>query len=89
MATPDHSPPGESAGGGQSAAAADRSLYARYRAHPATDPVEALGFWTAVVLPFVHLPLLAGVVAVPGWLVAALLVLNAVAVVAGHGHRDD
>jgi len=51
------------------------------------DLVEGLGFWTAVVLPFLYLPLLAVGPSRPLLLVGAVG-LNAVALVVGHGYRS-
>lgn len=56
----------------------------------AADVVRSAAFWTAALLPFAYLPLLAtGVVNRYPLAFAALLCCNAVAVVLGHGHRDD
>lgn len=53
-------------------------------------PLEAIGFWTAVVLPFLYLPLLAnGFTGNDPLAFAGLLALNVVALVAGHGYRRD
>lgn len=53
-------------------------------------PLEALGFWTAVVLPFLYLPLLAdGFTGNDPLAFAGLLTLNVLALVAGHGYRRD
>lgn len=53
-------------------------------------PIVALGFWTAVVLPFLYLPLLAdGFTGNDPLAFAGLLALNLVALVAGHGYRRD
>lgn len=64
------------------------SLYASYRDSRHTTPVKAVAFWLAVVLPFVHLALLA--TGPSGQMVFAyvgLLLLNTVAVVAGQSYR--
>lgn len=52
--------------------------------------VRALGFWLAVVLPFIHLPVLANGFAGPeeGLAFVGLLFLNVVALVVGHEHRQ-
>lgn len=51
-------------------------------------PVQALGFWSAVLLPFASLYLLFGGLASVELLpFVGLLVLNALALVVGHGHR--
>ncbi len=52
-------------------------------------PVVALSFWLAVLLPLVHLPLVATGLETTTELIRfiALLGLNAAALVLGHGHR--
>ncbi|MFA1611387.1 hypothetical protein [Halobellus rubicundus] len=51
--------------------------------------VAAVGFWIAVLLPAAYLPLLAGgLTGSEGALFAGLLAANALALVAGHGHRQ-
>ncbi|MFB6082555.1 MAG: hypothetical protein ABEJ67_07025 [Halanaeroarchaeum sp.] len=54
-------------------------------------PVEAVGFWAAVALPFVYVPLLlAGVeTSAEGLAVAALVAAHVVALVVGHRHRRE
>lgn len=51
--------------------------------------VRAIGFWLAVVVPFLYLPLLVRGFAGPSEVLAfvGLLLLNVVALVVGHGHR--
>ena len=50
--------------------------------------VAAAAFWTAVVLPFLYVPLLVGGLAPgEGVALAALAALNVAALYAGHGHR--
>lgn len=53
--------------------------------------VEGIAFWAAVILPFLHLPLLATGLDSTSVTVAfvALLVVNVVAVVLGRPHRAD
>lgn len=65
------------------------SAYANYRDDPRTEPVQAIAFWLAVVLPLVHLPILATGLSngAETTLFVGLLGLNVVAVVAGHAHR--
>jgi len=56
------------------------------------DPVQRLAFWSAVLIPFSYLPVLAlGIDGTRGaLLLAALFVANVAALVVGHGHnRDD
>jgi hypothetical protein len=50
-------------------------------------PVRALSFWSAILLPFTYLPLLAG--GLTGGelsLIAVLLAANATALLLGHNH---
>lgn len=53
-------------------------------------PVRLLGFWSAVALPFLHIPLLLtgldGTAEMGAFF--ALFALNVVALVVGHGHGD-
>ena len=53
--------------------------------------ITTVAFWTAVVLPFLHLPLLAtGLDSTPyATAFAALVVLNVVAVVVGQPHNRE
>lgn len=52
-------------------------------------PVRAVAFWTAALLPLAYLPLLAtGFVAANPGAFAALVAVNVVALVAGHGHNQ-
>jgi len=51
------------------------------------EPVRALSFYAAIVLPFVYLPLLAnGVTSEELSVFVGLLLANAAALVLGHGH---
>lgn len=51
------------------------------------DTGRATAFWTATGLPFVYLPMLFGGLAADHPLtIAALLTLNALALLVGHGH---
>lgn len=63
------------------------SLAERYHSNPLTTPVEIVGFWLAVVMPFMYVPVL--LTGVPLTTLFGLLVLNVVALVAGHTHRRD
>jgi hypothetical protein len=71
--------------------AADRTTALLNSLIRSTDPVRALAFWSAVVLPFLHVPLLASGLTSTGELHAfvTLLALNAVALYAGHPHGHD
>jgi hypothetical protein len=72
--------------------AEDRSSTAAqlYRLAP-TSPLRALAFWLAVLLPFLHVPLLVAGVGAPGRLPAylGLVGLNAVALVVGHSYEVE
>lgn len=55
---------------------------------PVPEPVEAVAFWSAIVLPFVYLPLLfvgLNTVSLQA-LFALLIVLNGVMILLGHQH---
>ena len=51
--------------------------------------VRVVAFWTAVVLPFLYLPLLFGGLEGDVTLFGGLLVLNAVALLLGHDYRRE
>ncbi|PSP76356.1 hypothetical protein BRC81_12020 [Halobacteriales archaeon QS_1_68_20] len=65
-----------------------RSDLARIVARSLAPGVERAAFWTAVVLPFLYVPLLVGGVATSGERVAlgVLLGLNFLTLYAGHDH---
>lgn len=51
-------------------------------------PVRFLGFWAAIALPFLYVPLLFdGIGGNRAIVFVVLIALNAVALVAGHDHR--
>lgn len=55
--------------------------------HAVVDPLRALSFWTAVLLPLAYLPLVAnGLGNGETSVLFALVVVNAAALVVGHGH---
>jgi hypothetical protein len=62
----------------------------RHVTESVVKPVRFLGFWSAVALPFLHIPLLlTGLDGTPEVLAfLALFALNVVALVVGHGHGD-
>lgn len=63
---------------------------ARWVGESVRDRLQFAGFWSAVLLPLVYVPMLAGGAAdTQPWAVVALLAAHAVALVAGHGHRDE
>lgn len=78
---------GETAGGRTRLAA----LYDRYQEHALTTPVEVVGFWAAVALPFLYVPLLFTGISSDGELLTfvGLLALNVAALLAGHGHKRE
>lgn len=53
------------------------------------EGVRAIGFWLAIVVPFLYLPLLVDGIGSPSEMepFVGLLVLNVLALVGGHGHR--
>jgi len=66
-------------------------LYDQYQDHALTTPVEVLGFWSAVALPFLYLPLLFTGISSDAELLTfvGLLALNVAALLAGHGHKRE
>jgi len=68
-----------------------RRLSDGFHASSLTTPLEVAGFWSAVLLPFVYLPLLLGGLHTQraALTFGGLLALHVLAVVAGHGHRRD
>ena len=55
------------------------------------QPIEAIGFWVAIVMPFVYLPLLASGLDSPseGIAFAVLVMAHVLALVAGRRHRSE
>lgn len=54
-----------------------------------TPPLRFLGFWAAVILPFLYLPLLyGGLDSQRATVFVALVLANALALVVGHGYRQ-
>ena len=51
--------------------------------------VRVVAFWTAVILPFIYLPLLFGGLEGNATLFGGLLALNAVALLLGHDYRRE
>jgi len=66
------------------------ALYDQYRG-VFTTPLEVVGFWSAVALPFLYMPLLLTGISSQAELLTflGLLVLNLAALLAGHDHRRD
>lgn len=54
-------------------------------------PLEAVAFWCAIALPFLHIPLLLHGLETSGELFTflGLLALNGIAIVVGHRHKRD
>jgi hypothetical protein len=54
-------------------------------------PVRVLGFWSAVALPFLHIPLLLTGLdsGAETFAFLALFAMNVLALVVGHSHGDD
>lgn len=67
------------------------ALSTRYHEHALTTPIEMVGFWAAVSLPFLYLPLLVTGLGTSGETMTflALLALNVVALLAGHSYNRD
>lgn len=84
---------GSSADAGEASAGRHKLavLYDRYQEHTITTPLEVVGFWSAVVLPFLYVPLLLTGISTQGELLTfvGLLVLNLAAFLAGHGHKRE
>jgi hypothetical protein len=66
------------------------STLADSAAETVRKPFQFAGFWSAVALPFVYVPMLAGgLTASQQSTFALLLAAHAVALVAGHDYRND
>ena len=65
------------------------ALFERYHEHAFTTPLEVAGFWTAVVLPFLYMPMLFAGISGTNELLTffGLLAFNLAALMAGHGHK--
>ena len=69
---------------------ADATDVARSALDLLAAPVRFAGFWSAVALPLIYLPILAGGFAVgEASAFVALLAAHALALVVGHDHRND
>jgi len=66
-------------------------LSERYHATALTTPLEMLGFWAAIALPFLYVPLLVTGLGTSAETTTffALLILNVVALLAGHSYKRD
>jgi hypothetical protein len=68
--------------------ALDRSVERLFDAVAA--PLRFVGFWAAVAMPFLYLPLLfGGLTGGEAVVFAALLATNVLSLVVGHGYRAD
>jgi hypothetical protein len=69
---------------------ADALNVARSALDTATKPFQFAGFWSAVLLPLVYVPmLLGGFAGEQGATFSLLLAVHALALAAGHGYRND
>ena len=78
-----------SVGSGADAGRAPVGVLERCRAHVVT-PIRFVGFWSAVVLPFLYLPLLVGGLDGTELMVfVSLLALDCLALLAGHSYGRE
>jgi len=84
---------GSPADAGESSASRPRLavLYDRYQEHVLTTPVEMLGFWAAIALPFLYMPLLLTGISSTSELLTflGLLSFNVAALLAGHSYKRE
>lgn len=67
-------------------------LLASFRNHPLSGPLEFVGFWMAIALPFLYVPLLVETQLQTSAQTAtflALLGLNVLALFVGHSHKRE
>lgn len=67
------------------------NILATFRDNPLTQPLEFVGFWAAVALPFLYVPLLVEThlqTAAQTITFLALLAANVVALLVGHSYRQ-
>ncbi|MFC4359952.1 hypothetical protein ACFO0N_18550 [Halobium salinum] len=80
---------------GASTTASDRtsagaSAFAVSAAEMAVAPLRFVGFWAAIAFPFLYVPLLmGGLEGNEATVFLALLVVNALALLVGHGYNRD
>ncbi|WP_435155159.1 hypothetical protein [Haladaptatus sp. DFWS20] len=66
------------------------ALHAKYSEHTLTTPIQFVGFWSAVALPFLYVPLLMnGLADAELTVFLSLLVCHIVALFAGHSYRQE
>jgi hypothetical protein len=69
---------------------ADALDFARSALDTAAKPFQFAGFWSAVLLPMVYVPMvLGGFAGEQGATFGLLLAVHAFALAAGHGYRND
>lgn len=92
MGAPTPEPTTESADSDGSVGGSVNSLIASFRDHPLAGPLEFVGFWAAVALPFLYVPLLVETqlqtVAETATFLT-LLGLNVLALFVGHSYKRD
>ncbi|GAA0227636.1 hypothetical protein ACFFQF_11870 [Haladaptatus pallidirubidus] len=66
------------------------ALHAKYREHTLTTPLQFVGFWSAVALPFFYVPLLIdGLAGAEITVFLSLLACHIVALFAGHSYGQE
>ncbi|WP_227353668.1 hypothetical protein [Haladaptatus salinisoli] len=66
------------------------ALRARYSEHSLTTPIQFVGFWAAVALPFLYVPLfLNGLAGAELTVFSALLACNVLALFVGHSYGRE
>ncbi|WP_049969793.1 hypothetical protein [Haladaptatus cibarius] len=66
------------------------ALHAKYREHALTTPLQFVSFWSAVVLPFLYVPLLMdGLAGAEITVFLSLLACHVVALFAGHSYGQE
>lgn len=67
------------------------SLLAQLDNHALTTPFQMIAFWTAIALPFLHVPLLVKGLSNPSETITflTLLGLNLVMLLVGHSHKRE
>ncbi len=66
------------------------ALHARYSEHTLTTPIQFVGFWMAVALPFLYVPLLLdGLAGAELTIFLSLLACHVLALFAGHSYGQE
>ena len=93
MGAPAPEPASDSTDGDSSAGRSKfDDLLASFQESPLAGPLQFIGFWTAIALPFLYVPLLIETQLQTGAETAtfiALLGLNVLALLVGHSHRRE